>query len=157
MSETYSIACHDCRIMLWVAQAPNPSQPERGYLYAGKVHDLHRRFLFDHIGHRLEFNSCQHLDNDYWNIDYYDLGTEDAPVKHRLHLGEDIVEPIEGHETSETQTPPCPFKFQEPEQPQIGDKPCDLGLDISCEDLRDKNRDRFLRSKPKFIILKPPK
>lgn len=96
MSETYSIACHDCQIMLWIGQSPVGSDLSRGYLYTADPHPKFQRdFFFAHIGHRLEFNASQLFDGDYWEIDWDDLGTLDAPILHRLEGLEDIVRPLE--------------------------------------------------------------
>jgi hypothetical protein len=73
MSETYDIACHDCGIVLWIGQAPTSSETERGRIYygSGDSKGLLSKFLYEHIGHRLEFNMSQHFDalHDYQEVD----------------------------------------------------------------------------------------
>ena len=49
MSTTYDIACHDCKVVLWIGQG------NRIY-YAEEHLKKQRDFFYGHIGHHLEFN-----------------------------------------------------------------------------------------------------
>lgn len=53
MSNTYSLACRDCKKHLWVAQKGGG----QGIFYSGmpKIMEALRDFLFDHTGHNLLF------------------------------------------------------------------------------------------------------
>ncbi|MCI0391648.1 MAG: hypothetical protein MOB07_23130 [Acidobacteria bacterium] len=63
MSHTYNIACHDCQVSLWLGQCSPQDDLSQGFLYTtGRAQQLQRNFFFDHIGHRLEFNTSEHFD-----------------------------------------------------------------------------------------------
>lgn len=65
MSQTYSIGCRQCRKHLWIAQSSqgNPS------LYTGEPHTMAalKVFLFEHLGHSLEFNENTCTDLAEWD------------------------------------------------------------------------------------------
>lgn len=67
MSRTYSIACHDCRIHLWIGQASSG----KGHLYSTPenmraMYD----FMVHHEGHRLEYgNNCLPPIDEYEEIE----------------------------------------------------------------------------------------
>ncbi len=77
MSETYSIACKDCKEHLWIAQCPG-DKPDRGYVYCGdRLSEFHFQFLWKHKGHNLVFDeNCGSYIGDYreilptWDEDY---------------------------------------------------------------------------------------
>ena len=64
MSQTYSIACHDCSVMLWIGQAntasrvnPDTNQRTPG-IYTGEPETMKSlaKFFGLHVGHRLGFD-----------------------------------------------------------------------------------------------------
>lgn len=57
MSETYSIACKDCKKHIWIAQG-DYSNPKNGHIYFSKEYlKFFFVFLIEHIGHNLIFNN----------------------------------------------------------------------------------------------------
>lgn len=53
MSETYGLACHRCRVFVWIGQKGWDSD---GCLYGTpESQTLQRDFLFSHVGHPLGF------------------------------------------------------------------------------------------------------
>lgn len=63
MSRTYEIACHDCKLTLWLGQGPTSGEVVGAYIY--KTEDDLRRlqdFLFCHMHHRLEFGDAEAID-----------------------------------------------------------------------------------------------
>ena len=63
MSKTYDIACHDCRVVLWIGQESLGSNHR---IYSTEE-DLRKQrdFFYGHIGHRLEFNDGEVLSAKY--------------------------------------------------------------------------------------------
>ena len=60
MSVTYDIKCDDCKQTLWIGQ--------RDHIYKTPEYiDRLEKFLFNHIGHKLRFDSD--VDNDYEVLD----------------------------------------------------------------------------------------
>lgn len=61
MSQTYDIACMQCREALWIAQSGIGGMT----LYSGEPKTMEhlREFLFRHSGHHLEFRDSQHFDD----------------------------------------------------------------------------------------------
>jgi len=73
MSQTFSIACHDCKKHLWIAQVGHKG---RGYLYSTPEHSRAQYLFFmEHRGHRLEFN--ENCESDIAEYDEVLLGSED--------------------------------------------------------------------------------
>jgi hypothetical protein len=66
MSDTYDIACHDCKVGLWIGQSG--ANPWTFYTGEPKMMQHLRLFLWQHRGHRLEFNESQTFD--------YSIGSE---------------------------------------------------------------------------------
>jgi hypothetical protein len=62
VSTTYDILCHDCKVHLWIGQA------RRLYSTPEHVEKL-GAFLFQHIGHKLEFRDSYHTPDDYLDLD----------------------------------------------------------------------------------------
>jgi len=67
MSRTFSIACHDCKQHLWIAQ----SSAGKGHIY---IDELRKKalyiFLMAHRGHTLVFdNNCEGVIVDYNEIE----------------------------------------------------------------------------------------
>jgi len=58
MSRTYDIACHDCRVVLWIGQ-------DRRIYYTDRDLRKQREFFYEHIEHRLEFNDSETLSARY--------------------------------------------------------------------------------------------
>ena len=55
MSQTYSIACKDCKKALWIAQG-SYSDKKKGHVYSTQAHSKALfEFLIDHEGHNLLF------------------------------------------------------------------------------------------------------
>ena len=70
MARTHEIACHDCRVRLWIGQGSG----EKAYIYSTPTHLKQLRdFLFGHQRHRLEFGDDEQLALD----DYTSLNTDD--------------------------------------------------------------------------------
>lgn len=70
MSRTFDIACHDCRVKLWIGQAAEGKQ----YIYqTERDHKRLTDFLYTHQRHRLEFGDDEHMALD----DYKSIGVEE--------------------------------------------------------------------------------
>ncbi|HEX3560383.1 MAG TPA: hypothetical protein VHU19_14340 [Pyrinomonadaceae bacterium] len=70
MARTYEIACHDCKVRLWIGQGSG----EKAYIYSTDRHIKQLRdFLFNHQYHRLEFGDDERLALD----DYMELNSDD--------------------------------------------------------------------------------
>lgn len=67
MSRTYDIACHDCKVKLWIGQGSGDS----AYLYTTQEHlKAMRDFLFFHQRHELEFGDDEPMAlDDYKALD----------------------------------------------------------------------------------------
>jgi hypothetical protein len=70
MSETYSIACKDCKKHLWIAQG-SYQELKRGHIYNSKLYlKALFDFLTDHLGHNLIFDkNCDIPIADYIEIE----------------------------------------------------------------------------------------
>lgn len=62
MSESYSIACNDCKVRLWIGQESGGGET----LYTGQIETMEslRVFLFEHRYHSLIFDKNQKLEDD---------------------------------------------------------------------------------------------
>jgi hypothetical protein len=60
MSDTYDLACHDCKASLWIGQSG--SSPWCFYTGEPETMQALGLFFWAHRGHRLEFNECQLLE-----------------------------------------------------------------------------------------------
>lgn len=70
MSVTTSMACHDCKSIIWIGQ--------RDYIYT-RNHDCmaaFTKFLYAHMGHQLEFVNEHNYANDYVGVPYGDWHPE---------------------------------------------------------------------------------
>lgn len=56
MSQTFSIACRECKVSLWIAQARYDGSQRTLYADMPEVMVALREFLFDHRGHALVFD-----------------------------------------------------------------------------------------------------
>lgn len=67
MSRTYDIACHDCRVTLWIGQGSG----DNAYIYSTVDHLKEQRdFFFAHQRHRLEFGDDEVMGlDDYRRLD----------------------------------------------------------------------------------------
>lgn len=82
MSRTYDIACKDCNVGLWIGQGwePRPGEEDKRHLYTTeKASKALRDFLFEHLGHHLEFNDDEILEGA--SIDYKEI-SEEEPGEH---------------------------------------------------------------------------
>ena len=70
MSETYSIACTDCKKHIWIAQG-SYSDIKNGHIYNSKLYSKALfEFLIDHKGHNLVFDkNCDIPIADYEEIE----------------------------------------------------------------------------------------
>lgn len=64
MSETYEIACYDCKITLWIGQ--------KDYIYTGEPNCMAAltAFFFAHQGHTLKFESTTWTPAEFEEIEY---------------------------------------------------------------------------------------
>jgi hypothetical protein len=69
MSRTFSIACMQCRVHLWIAQSTCG-----GSLYHTPENiEALRKFLFDHVGHPLKFDdNCETDISEMTEIETHD-------------------------------------------------------------------------------------
>jgi len=69
MSQTFAIACTQCKKSLWIGQSD--LAPKKGHLYSGKKNVIAELtdFLWDHENHPLIFCNDQFLDIDYEEIE----------------------------------------------------------------------------------------
>ena len=87
MSRTYDIACHDCRVVLWIGQ------DSRVYYTVGDL-KKQREFFYGHIGHRLEFNDAETLSAryDFKSLDFDEdedgdfIEKEPTPLENKVKI-----------------------------------------------------------------------
>lgn len=73
MAKTYDIACHDCKVTLWIGQG------NRVYRDVEHLQE-EQAFFFGHIGHHLEFNDSEVLaaTYDFKSLDFDDEEEEET-------------------------------------------------------------------------------
>lgn len=80
MSRTYSIACVQCQVHLWIAQGtPTKDEPLRScHTYSTPAHiEDQRRFYFEHLDHPLVFaENTSGVLSDFKEVGH---DAEDAP------------------------------------------------------------------------------
>jgi len=78
MSTTYSIGCKQCKKHLWVAQTSCGNL--NFYSNDAETIDALGRFLFEHEGHDLVFDSDHHFDSEEWEeIEACDYFPDQSP------------------------------------------------------------------------------
>jgi hypothetical protein len=87
LSRTYSLACKDCQVHLWVGQTTGPDAPGI-MIYSGADTDHQIEFLRDHAGHPVVFiENCEailDLEGDF--VELYDE-SDVAPDDGEEHEG----------------------------------------------------------------------
>lgn len=77
MGQTYDLACHDCKVRLWIGQTNASSTKPWIYTADASTMKALNEFLVSHLGHRLEFD----VDFAFMGRDELEEGCQDEGYK----------------------------------------------------------------------------